>query len=98
MAVRLAVPEHRYLLWERGRHLPDLRALPRVLAALGDAPAEPADLSLGARLKAWRFGHGLSLVEAAAMAGHRRERGDCGFERPGAARSLLTHWAGGVAG
>lgn len=81
MATRLAVPWTRYLRWEAGEHLPDLRALPGVLAALGDAPPPPATNRLGDRLKAWRLAQGLSLIEAGALASlspktyHRVERG-----------------------
>lgn len=111
MAARLGVPEHRYLLWERRKHLPDLRALPGVLAALGDPPPAPASDSLGDRLKAWRLAHGLSLIEAGALASlspktyHRVERGKpvCRRSRqaaeallPGPEPTRVTAWAAGA--
>jgi transcriptional regulator with XRE-family HTH domain len=61
MASRLGLSEVQYLRWEAGDHMPNLRALPVVLAALGEAPAVQADPSLGARLlKAWRLANGVS--------------------------------------
>ena len=68
MAARLGVQECRYLCWERGDKAPNPRALPALLAALGEAPPAPPEGDLGVRLNAWRIAAGRSQIEAATLA------------------------------
>jgi len=69
MAARLGFPEAAYLLWERGEHAPDLRAMPQVLVELGEAAPLSVGGSLGVQLKTWRVARGVSQAEAAGSVG-----------------------------
>ena len=68
-AERLAVCIATYASWESGEFSPNIRLYPRVYDFLGAYPVPDATQALGARLAAWRRVRGLSVAEAARMAG-----------------------------